>query len=152
MFFCLVWLPCLLWFRPCAPSLEVVTFSLAPSWGPLGGQVFVGFPLGLAWVVCFGVPPFLTPGCLWFAVGLFVPGGGRAPWASRRHGVVSCGRCCWRGRFWLLALLLLLPQLLCAVYLGAVQIKVHTLTIYSRGCFARLESVGHLLDFKRQNS
>ena len=93
MFFCLVWLPCLLWFRPCAPSLEVVTFSLAPSWGPLGGQVFVGFPLGLAWVVCFGVPPFLTPGCLWFAVGLFVPGGGRAPRASRRHGVVSCGRC-----------------------------------------------------------
>ena len=93
MFVCLVWLPCLLWFRPCAPSLEVVTFSLAPSWGPLGGQVFVGFPLGLAWVVCFGVPPFLTPGCLWFAVGLFVPGGGRAPRASRRHGVVSCGRC-----------------------------------------------------------
>ena len=93
VFFCLVWLPCLLWFRPCAPSLEVVTFSLAPSWGPLGGQVFVGFPLGLAWVVCFGVPPFLTPGCLWFAVGLFVPGGGRAPRASRRHGVVSCGRC-----------------------------------------------------------
>ena len=105
MFFCLVWLPCLLWFRPCAPSLEVVTLSLAPSWGPLGGQVFVGFPLGLAWVVCFGFPPFLTPGCLWFAVGLFVPGGGRAPRASRRHGVVCCGRClllargafgCWR--------------------------------------------------------
>ena len=86
-------LACLLWFRPCAPSLEVPTFSLAPSWGPLGGQVFVGFPLGLAWVVCFGVPPFFTPGCLWFAVGLFVPGGGRAPRASRRHGVVSCGRC-----------------------------------------------------------
>ena len=40
-----------------------------------------------------GVPPFLTPGCLWFAVGLFVPCGGRAPRASRRHGVVSCGRC-----------------------------------------------------------
>ena len=75
------------------PPLEVVTFSLGCSWGPLGGQVFVGFPLGLAWVVCFGVPPFLTPGCLWFAVGLFVPGGGRAPRASRRHGVVSCGRC-----------------------------------------------------------
>ena len=94
MFFCLVWLPCLLWFRPCAPSLEVVTFSLAPSWGPLGGQVFVGFPLGLAWVVCFGVPPLLSPvvSCLPWGW-LFVPGGGRAPRASRRHGVVCCGRC-----------------------------------------------------------
>ena len=144
VFFCLVWLPCLLWFRPCAPSLEVVTFSLAPSWGPLGGQVFVGFPLGLAWVVCFGVPPFLTPSCLWFAVGLFVPGGGRAPRASRRHGVVSCGRCLLLARALLAAgaAASAAPQLLCAVQLGAVQIKVHTHNqSFSGRCFLSLSQV-----------
>ena len=69
------------------PPLRLSRFR----WLPLGVPWVVRF--SLAWVVCFGVPPFLTPGCLWFAVGLFVPGGGRAPRASRRHGVVSCGRC-----------------------------------------------------------
>ena len=127
VFFCLVWLPCLLWFRPCAPSLEVVTFSLAPSWVPLGGQVFVGFPLGLAWVVCFGVPLFLPPvvsGLLWGC--LCLVGAGRLGPPDAMEWLVVGAACCWRGRFWLLALLLLPPQLLCAVQLGAVQIKVHT--------------------------
>ena len=93
MFFCLVWLPCLLWFRPCAPSLEVVTFSLAPSWGPLGGQVFVGFPWVWLGLFVLGFPPFFPPVVSCLPWGCLCLAAGRAPWASRRHGVVSCGRC-----------------------------------------------------------
>ena len=61
---------------------EVVTFSLAPSRVWLARFV-LGFPL-------------FSPGCLLFAVGLFVPGG-RAPRASRRYRVVVAGAAgCWR--------------------------------------------------------
>ena len=61
--------------------------------GSLGWSGFRWLPLGFGLGCLFWGSPFLTPGCLWLAVGLFVPGGGRAPRASRRHGVVSCGRC-----------------------------------------------------------
>ena len=65
VFFCLVWLPCLLWFRLCASSLEVVTFSLAPSRGPLGWPGFRWLPPGLACLFCFGVPPVFPAQSNW---------------------------------------------------------------------------------------
>ena len=49
------------------------------------------------------------------------------PWSGLLWALLAAG-----GRFWLLALLLLPPQLLCAVYLGAVQIKVYTLFLKRR--------------------
>ena len=46
-----------------------------------------GRGVGLSWLI-FWFPPFGSPGCLLFPVGLFVPGGRRAPRASRHHGMV----------------------------------------------------------------
>ena len=93
-----------------------------PLRGPFGWSGVCWLPLGFGLSCLFWGSPCVSPGCLLFAVGLFVPGGGRA-----LEWFVVGAACCWRGRFWLLALLLLLPQLLCAVYLGAVQFKVYTL-------------------------
>ena len=79
----------------------------------------VWLPSGLAWIVCLGFAlsfPQLSRGavCAWWG-----------PPDGMEWFVVGAA-CCWPGRFWLLALLLLPPQLLCAVYFGAVQFKVHT--------------------------
>ena len=122
------------------PPLRLSLFSLAPSWGPLGGQVFVGFPLGLAWVVCFGVTPFLSPGCLLFAVGLFVPGRGRAPRASRRHGVVSCGRCLLLSRALLAAgaAASAAPTSLCCPVGGSSDQSPHTVSLGFMVCFVNV--------------
>ena len=95
----------------------VVRFSLASPWVWLGLFV-LGFPLFL--------PPVVS-GLLWGC--LCLVGAGRLGPPDAMEWLVVGAACCWRGRFWLLALLLLPPQLLCAVYLGAVQIKVHTLQI-----------------------
>ena len=92
----------------------VVRFSLASPWVWLGLFV-LGFPLFL--------PPVVS-GLLWGC--LCLVGAGRLGPPDAMEWLVVGAACCWRGRFWLLALLLLPPQLLCAVYLGAVQIKVHT--------------------------
>ena len=57
----------------------MVRFSLAFAW------------VGLGWL--FWGSPLSYPRLSLVAVGLFVPGGGPAPRASRCHGVVNCGRC-----------------------------------------------------------
>ena len=84
------------------PPLRLSRFRWLPLGVPWGGQVFVDFPSGLAWVVCFGGPP-LSLVCRGAGAGA-----GRAPRASRRHGVVllwallaagagtfGCWRCCF---------------------------------------------------------
>ena len=132
VFFCLVWLPCLLWFCPCAPSLEVVTFSLAPSRGPLGLPGFCWLPLGFGLRCLFWGSPCFPPvvSCLPWGC-LCLVGAGRFGPPDAMEWLVVGAACCWRGRFWLLALLLLPPQFLCAVYLGTVQIKVNTMVLQS---------------------
>ena len=92
----------------------VVRFSLASPWVWLGLFV-LGFRLFL--------PPVVS-GLLWGC--LCLVGAGRLRPPDAMEWLVVGAACCWRGRFWLLALLLLPPQLLCAVQLGAVQIKIHT--------------------------
>ena len=101
-----------------------------PLRGPFGWSGFCWLPLGFGLSCLFWGSPCVSPGCLLFAVGLFVPGGGRA-----LEWFVAGAACCWRGRFWLLALLLLLPQLLCAVYLGGSSVQsLHTSPV-PRGVF-----------------
>ena len=76
------------------PPLRLSRFR----WLPLGVPWVVRFSLASPWVwlglFVLGFPPYFPPvvSCLPWGW-LFVPGGGRAPRASRRHGVVSCGRC-----------------------------------------------------------
>ena len=112
------------------------------SWLPLGVPWVVRFSLASPWVwlglFVLGFPPFSPPvvsGLLWGC--LCLVGAGRLGPPDAMEWLVVGAACCWRGRFWLLALLLLPPQLLCAVYLGAVQIKVHTLKCVFGGVFCQ---------------
>ena len=107
------------------PPLRLSRFR----WLPLGVPWVVRFSLASPWVWLglFVFPLFLPPvvsGLLWGC--LCLVGAGRLGPPDAMEWLVVGAACCWRGRFWLLALLLLPPQLLCAVQLGAVQIKVHT--------------------------
>ena len=125
-------------------------FGFARVHPPLRLSRFRWLPLGVPWVVRFSLAsPGFGLGCLFWGSPLSFPRlslvcrGAVCAW--RRAGrlgppdamewLVVGGACCWRGRFWLLALLLLPPQLLCAVQLGAVQIKVHTPALFGWGFF-----------------
>ena len=123
------------------PPLRLSRFR----WLPLGVPWVVRFSLASPWVwlglFVLGFPPFSPPvvsGLLWGC--LCLVGAGRLGPPDAMEWLVVGAACCWRGRFWLLALLLLPPQLLCAVYLGAVQIKVHTRASRAKVFFAILLS------------
>ena len=87
-------LACLLWFRPCAPSLEVPTFSLlAPSRGPFGWSGFCWLPLGFGLSCLFWGSPCVTPvvSCLPWGC-LCLVGAGRLGPPDGMEWLV-CGRC-----------------------------------------------------------
>ena len=65
-----------------------------PLRGPFGWSGVCWLPLGFGLSCLFWGSPCVSPGCLLFAVGLFVPGGGRA-----LEWFVVGAACCWRGRF-----------------------------------------------------
>jgi len=122
--------------------MVLVTFrflGLAHLHTPWGCFAFVGFPSGFG-LVCLGLCPlgFLFAVLVAFSLGCLHIWCGLGALASRRHGVV-CSRwafasvfmACFRGG--LLWLLLWLPPSLCAVYLGAVQIKVRTDLVLAAG-------------------
>jgi len=96
-----------------------------PSWAS---------PLGLAWFV-WVFPPlgFLFAVLVGFSLGCLHLWCGLGALASRRHGVV-CSRWAFalgvRGvlSWWAAVAAAVAAPSICAVYLGAVQIKVHTVT------------------------
>ena len=114
--------------------MVLVTFRLIglahlhTLWGCLA---FVGFPSGFG-LVCLGLCPlgFLFAVLVGFSLGCLHLWCGLGALASRRHGVV-CSRWAFalgvHGMllWWAAAAAVAAPSL-CAVYLGAVQIKVHT--------------------------
>ena len=125
-------------------------FGLARLHSLWGCLAFVGFPMLPLWVwlVCLGLCPLVSFLRRWLVF----------RWAVCTFGVIwaPCPRdamesfvpvgllpsvfmVCFRGG--LLRLLLWLPSL-CAVYLGAVQIKVHTSNALVAGCWGKVQSKG----------
>ena len=108
-------------------------FGLARLHSLWGCLAFVGFPSGFG-LVCLGLCPlgFLFAVLVGFSLGCLHLWCGLGALASRRHGVV-CSR--WAFAlglhgvlsWWAAAAAAVAAPSLCAVYLGAVQIKVHTL-------------------------
>ena len=104
----------------------------------LGLPCLRGLPLWV-WLGLFGsLPPWFSfCGVGWFFAGLFAPlvWSGRlalqTPWIVPIGLLPSVFMVCFRGG--LLRLLLWLPPSLCAVYLGAVQIKVRTDLVLAAG-------------------
>ena len=108
------------WSCPLAHSLGLPCLRGLPLWVWLG--LFGSLPLGFLFAVLVG----FSLGCLhlWCGLGAL---------ASRRHGVV-CSRWAFalgvRGvlSWWAAVAAAVAAPSICAVYLGAVQIKVHTVT------------------------
>ena len=108
------------------PTCTPFGVALPPWTSPLGWFVLFGF---CSWF------PFLQ--CWWFFTDLWFGSGASA---SRRHGV-DCSR--WASTFgvhgvlllWAAAAAAVAAPSFCAVYLGAVQTKVHTLSSRMEGVF-----------------
>ena len=121
-------------------------FGLARLHSLWGCLAFVGFPSGFGLFVWVFAPWFPFCGVGWFFAGLFAPlvWSGRlalqTPWIVPVGLLPSVFMACFRGG--LLRLLLWLPPSLCAVYLGAVQIKVHTSNALVAGCWGKVQSKG----------
>ena len=130
-----------LWSLRC-PSMTCACLYHGPSYLPVFWSCPLALPLGLpclrglplwVWLGLFGSLPlgFLFAVLVGFSLGCLHLWCGLGALASRRHGVV-CSRWAFalgvHGMllWWAAAAAVAAPSL-CAVYLGAVQIKVHTL-------------------------